>query len=67
MDNIQDIRAEKSNHLEALHARHSALSEQIENEQRAPSVSTERLRELKTQKLQLKDTIYNEERGQRAS
>lgn len=43
--------------VQALLARHHALSQQIENEQSSPAYSDSRLRELKRKKLLLKDEI----------
>jgi len=46
-----------SAHIEALQDRHSALSMKIEREQGRPYISEWYLRELKRQKLRLKDEI----------
>lgn len=45
------------NHLEALRARHAALEEQIHEEQKFPAVNMMALRELKRQKLRIKEEI----------
>ena len=47
----------KQGHLEALRAKHAALAERIDAEQRSPSASHVMIRKLKAQKLQLKDEI----------
>ena len=44
-------------HLEALKARHMALSNKIESEQTRPGSNDWYLRSLKTQKLHLKEEI----------
>lgn len=49
--------ASVSAHLEALKARHVALSNKIESEQTRPGTSDWYLRALKQQKLFLKETI----------
>ncbi|MFO7757946.1 MAG: DUF465 domain-containing protein [Roseovarius sp.] len=46
-----------SSHIEELRKKHHALSEQVEQAQRAPSVSTLEIAELKKQKLKLKQEI----------
>lgn len=46
-----------ANRLEALKARHTALSNKIDMEQRRPGSSDWYLRALKRQKLHLKETI----------
>jgi hypothetical protein len=47
----------QQNHLEALRAKHAALEEKIREEQKFPSTSPTILRELKLQKLRIKETI----------
>jgi hypothetical protein len=49
--------SETQGHLEALTARHAALSQRIETEQSSPSASQLMLKKLKAQKLKLKDEI----------
>lgn len=44
-------------HLEALETRHAALAAQIETEQTHPSVDSLDVKDLKRQKLKLKDEI----------
>lgn len=51
--------------IEALKARHAALSSKIEKEQNRPSVSDWYLRDLKRQKLRLKDEIIGMNDNQR--
>lgn len=46
-----------SNHLEALIAKHTILSQTIDREMKSPAASEIRLRQLKRRKLQLKDEI----------
>lgn len=46
-----------SSRLEALQAKHNALKSQIESEQRSPSATDFYLRQLKKQKLQIKEKI----------
>ncbi|MCH2067662.1 YdcH family protein [Shimia sp.] len=46
-----------SAHLEELKRKHEALSEQVEQEQRAPGSSDLDVAELKKQKLRLKEEI----------
>lgn len=49
--------ASHHNHLEALRARHAALEEQIHEEQKFPAANMAILRDLKRQKLRLKEEI----------
>jgi hypothetical protein len=46
-----------SSHIEELKKKHEALSEQVDAAQRAPSVSTLKIAELKKQKLRIKEEI----------
>jgi len=46
-----------SAHLEELKKKHQALSEQVEEVQRAPGASDFEIAELKKQKLRLKEEI----------
>lgn len=46
-----------SSHIEELKKKHHALSEQVEEAQRAPSSSTLEIAELKKQKLKIKQEI----------
>jgi hypothetical protein len=48
-------------HLDALRAKHAALSEKIDDEMRSPSASHVLIRQLKAQKLRLKDQIERAE------
>lgn len=48
-----------SNRLEALKARHTALSQRIDREERSPARQEHDLRRLKLEKLRLKDEIEN--------
>lgn len=47
------------NRLEALKARHAALSQRIDRESRSPARQEHDLRRLKLEKLRLKDEIEN--------
>jgi len=49
--------AAQHKHLEALRAKHEALDSRIRNEQKSPAVSTESLRDLKLQKLRVKEEM----------
>jgi len=51
------IQTQESVHLNALQAKHSALSMRIEEQQKHPSVSDTSLRKLKAKKLKIKDEI----------
>ena len=44
-------------HVEELRKKHQSLSEQVEQLQRAPSVSDVQIAELKKQKLRIKEEI----------
>jgi len=46
-----------SSHIEELRKKHHALSEQVEQVQRAPGTSTLEIAELKKQKLKIKQEI----------
>ena len=46
--------------LEALRARHAAIDERIQEEQKSPAMSDTLLRRLKAEKLMLKDEIQDE-------
>lgn len=46
-----------SSHIEELKRKHHALSEKVEQAQRAPGMSSLELAELKKQKLKLKEEI----------
>lgn len=46
-----------SSHISELRKKHQTLSEKIETEQRRPGVDDLHLRDLKRQKLNLKDEI----------
>lgn len=46
-----------TSHLQELRRRHQALSDQVEEAQRAPSVDDLAIAELKKQKLRLKEEI----------
>lgn len=46
-----------SSHLEALVAKHTALSQSIDQEMKHPAVNETALRKLKRQKLKLKEEI----------
>lgn len=46
-----------ASHIEELKKKHQALSEQVDVAQRAPSVSTLKIAELKKQKLRIKEEI----------
>lgn len=49
--------------LEALQAKHNALKSHIETEQRSPAATDFYLRQLKKQKLQLKEQIEDARRA----
>ena len=57
MNDLRGQSAAHQKHLEALKARHMALSTQIEEEQKSPAASPHMLRMLKAKKLRLKDEI----------
>lgn len=46
-----------SSHLQELRKKHQALSEHVDEAQRSPGTSDLRIRELKKQKLKLKEEI----------
>jgi hypothetical protein len=46
-----------NSHLEELKRKHQALSDQVEQAQRAPSISDLEVSDLKKQKLRLKEEI----------
>jgi hypothetical protein len=46
-----------SSHVEELKRKHHALSDQVEEAQRAPGTSDAQIAELKKQKLRLKEEI----------
>jgi hypothetical protein len=46
-----------SSHIEELKKKHHALSEKVEEAQRAPGVSSLELADLKKQKLKIKEEI----------
>ena len=46
-----------SSHLEELKKKHQALSDQVEEAQRAPGSTDQEIAELKKQKLRLKEEI----------
>ncbi|CUH67527.1 MAG: YdcH family protein [Pseudomonadota bacterium] len=46
-----------SSHIEELKKKHSALSHQVEEAQRAPGTSDAEIAEMKKQKLRLKEEI----------
>ncbi|WP_297770881.1 YdcH family protein [uncultured Roseovarius sp.] len=46
-----------SSHIEELKRKHHALSEQVEQAQRAPGSSTLEIADLKKQKLKIKEEI----------
>ena len=46
-----------SSHLEELKKKHDSLSAAVEDAQRAPSISTLEITQLKKQKLRLKEEI----------
>lgn len=46
-----------SSHIEELKRKHHALSEKVEEAQRAPGISTAEIATLKKQKLRLKEEI----------
>lgn len=54
------IVSEQKGRIATLRARHEALSEKIEKEQSSPAVSDHLLKQLKREKLLIKDTIERE-------
>lgn len=54
---ISQGHAAPSNRLEALRARHAALSRTIEHETRLPATDALELRKLKLEKLKIKEEI----------
>lgn len=46
-----------SSHLQELRRKHQSLSEMVENAQRSPSIDDLEIRNLKKQKLRLKEEI----------
>ncbi|MCZ4353133.1 DUF465 domain-containing protein [Roseovarius aestuarii] len=46
-----------SSHIDELKKKHQVLSQQVDEAQRAPSVSTLKVAELKKQKLRIKEEI----------
>ena len=63
MQTSQATRASETGRLEALKARHAKLSQQLESIQKRPAVSDIDLKELKRQKLLLKDEIEREQQA----
>ena len=53
--------AAQQKHIEALRAKHAALESRIHEEQKFPAANTAVLRELKLQKLRLKEEIEQEQ------
>jgi len=51
----------KDSHIEELRKKHEALSLRVEDEQRRPGSSDLEIRELKRQKLKLKEEIFRAE------
>ncbi len=49
-------------HIQALRAKHAALSSKIEREQRHPSISDLMIKQLKLEKLRLKEQIEDQGR-----
>ncbi len=58
----RELTLSQSSRLEALKAKHAALAERIENEQKYPGVNDFFLRDLKLKKLKLKEEIEEEAR-----
>lgn len=58
-DHAQATAHPASNRLEALKARHAALSQRIDREIKSPARQEHDLRRLKLEKLKLKDEIEN--------
>lgn len=63
----QNLHTSKASRLEALKARHSVLSMKLEEEQSRPSTNDFYLRQLKKQKLMLKEQIEGLRTGERAT
>lgn len=62
----RDRQPSRDSHIQALSARHEALSQKIEEQFLHPSVSDEELYEMKARKLRLKDEIEQETERRRA-
>ena len=56
----------RDSHIQALYMRHEAIEEKIEAGFKHPSVTDIEIKELKAQKLRLKDEIEEESRRRRA-
>ena len=65
MQETRGLQSEQNGRLEALRAKHAALSDQIKQHQKSPATSSLELQELKAQRLQLKDLIYQEKEDDR--
>lgn len=63
----QNLQSSHESRLEALKARHSVLSTKLEEEQRRPSTNDFYLRQLKKQKLMLKEQIEGLRSGEMAT
>ena len=50
-------------HLEAMRAKHAALEDKIHEEQKFPATSPATIRDLKLQKLRIKEEIEQEQRA----
>ncbi len=63
MQTSQATQPSVTGRLEALKARHAKLSQRLESIQKKPAVSDIDLREMKRQKLLLKDEIEREQQN----
>lgn len=63
----QNLQPSHEARLEALRARHSLLSMRLEEEQRRPATSDFYLRQLKKEKLMLKEQIEGIREGETAT
>lgn len=60
MHNTREIDVENTGRLQALREKHSILEAQISNEQSRPSASHVLIKQLKIEKLRLKEEIVHE-------
>lgn len=60
MNHSRAVEAEASGRLQALKEKHSILEAQISNEQSRPSASHVLIKQLKIEKLRLKEEIVSE-------
>ena len=63
MATYREASSAQHKHLEALRAKHAALESRIHEEQKSPATATDTIRELKLQKLRIKEAIEQEQRA----